>query len=30
MGDLAWTLKLEIGCLMGNMTDAARGNKMAK
>jgi hypothetical protein len=30
MGDLAWTLELEVGCLMDDMTDATRGNEIVE
>jgi hypothetical protein len=30
MGDSAWTIELEAECSVGDMTDAARGNEMAK
>jgi hypothetical protein len=30
MGDLAWTLKLEVKCLMGGMIDVVKGNEMGK
>jgi hypothetical protein len=30
MGDSAWTIKLEVDSLVGDMTDAAGGNEMAK
>jgi hypothetical protein len=28
MGDSTWTLELEVGCSVGDMTNAARGNEM--
>jgi hypothetical protein len=30
MGDYAWTLELEVGCLVGDMTNVARTNEMAE
>jgi hypothetical protein len=30
MGDSTWTLKLEVGCSMGDMTNVTWRNEMAK